>query len=203
MRRGAAALLVCCLAAGCRRDPLGEYRATCSKLRDEDALRPGLSLDDCAGELKSRADLADPARRAEELVDRIARLVVEGSGKPTRLELRDALADLKELGRPAEAPALLRLRSSTDAELRIALARVLVGICADDCARRRFDCIVPALLEGTGEERPPEVRVESEKALARCTGERIGDDRAAWRAWWARSDGAGTAQQAIERAAAR
>jgi hypothetical protein len=194
MRIGAAALLVCCLAAGCRRDPLDEYRATCSKLRDDDALRPRLSVEDCARELKSRADLADPALRAEELIDRIARLVVEGRGKPTRLELRDALADLKQLGRPAEASALARLRASNDPELRIALARVLVGICAEDCARRRFDCIVPALLEGTGEERPPEVRVESEKALARCTGERIGDDPAAWRAWWVR-DG--------ERAAAR
>jgi hypothetical protein len=184
MRTLALALSLCCV-AGCRRDPLAEHRVVCKKLQEEKALRTGLTVDECTQELKARADLADPARRADELIQRIARLIVEGRGKPTRGELRDALSDLKDLGRPAEGPALARLGASDDPELRIALARVLVGICAADCPAGRYQCIVPALLEGTARDRPPEVRVESEKALTRCTREQLGDDPAAWRAWWA------------------
>ena len=174
-------------------DPLAEQRALCRALEQYHQLRPGLGVDECARKLKETADLNDPARKASDLVDRIVQLAIQGTASE-RTELRDAQDSLQRIGRPAVTPALSRLQASPDSNARLALARVLVGICGDDCADRKLDCIVPALLEGTGEERPLEVRVESEKALARCTGERIGDDAAAWHAWWAREG---------ERAAAR
>jgi hypothetical protein len=36
-----------------------------------------------------------------------------------------------------------------------------------------------------GDDKPADVRRESEKGLMRCTGEQLGDDPAAWKKWWA------------------
>ena len=36
-------------------------------------------------------------------------------------------------------------------------------------------------------------RKQAEKALARCTGEQLGDDPAAWRHWWAGKEAQATA----------
>jgi hypothetical protein len=175
------------LAFGCNRapDPLAEHRHACAQLAEQKALRAGLSIDDCAKELKARADLADPVRQAEELVDRIARLVAAGKSKPAPAELKDAQLSLQALGRPAVAPTLARLKGSGDADLRLAVAKVLVNLCASDCAAAKYDCIVPALLEGVGDDKPADARREAEKALLRCTGEQFGDDPSAWRRWWA------------------
>jgi hypothetical protein len=164
-------------------DPLAEQRALCRALEQDHQLRPGLGLDDCARKLKETADLNDPARKAAELVDRVVHLASEGR-QSDRTELRDAQESLQRIGRPAVPSALSRLQSSPDSNARLALARVLVGICSEDCAKRKFDCIVPALLEGTGDDRPPEARREAERGLLHCTGEQFGDDPAAWRKWW-------------------
>jgi len=179
--------LLLLLAFGCNRtpDPLAEQRRTCARLAEQKSLRAGLSVDDCAKELKERADLADPGRRAEELVDRIARLVTAGKVKPAPAELKDAQLSLQALGRPAVAPTLAKMRSSSDADVRLAVAKVLVNLCASDCAAAKYDCIVPALLEGVGDDKPADARREVERALLRCTGEQIGDDPSAWRRWWA------------------
>lgn len=169
-------------------DPLAEQRKTCEQLAADKQLKAGLSIDACAQQLKAQADAADPARRAEELVDRAQGLVLQGRDKrdaANQLELRDVLTALAGLGRPAVAPTLSRLKASNDPELRIALAKVLVSTCSSDCASARYDCIVPALLEGTTYDKPSEVRKESEKGLVHCTGEQLGDDPAAWRSWWA------------------
>jgi HEAT repeat protein len=164
-------------------DPLAEQRAVCRALEQNHQLRAGLAVDECAQKLKETADLNDPARKAVDLVDRVVQLAVTGR-QSERAELRDALDSLQGLGRPAVTPALSRLLASPDSNARLALARVLVGICGQDCAERKFDCIVPALLEGTGDDRPPEARREAERGLMRCTGEQFGDDPAAWRKWW-------------------
>lgn len=169
-------------------DPLAEQRKTCAQLAADKQLKPGLTLDACAAQLKAQADATDPVRRAGELVDRVQGLVGQGRDKRDaagQLELRDVLSGLAELGRPAVAPALSRMKASADPELRIALAKALVAICAPDCAAAKFDCIVPALLEGTTGDKPAEVRREAEKGLTHCTGEQLGDDPAAWSRWWA------------------
>jgi len=164
-------------------DPLAEQRALCRALEHNHQLMPGLGVDECARKLKETADLDDPARKASDLVDRIVQLAIQGKASE-RTELRDAQDSLQRIGRPAVAPALSRLQASPDSNARLALARVLVGICGDDCADRKLDCIVPALLEGTSDDRPPEARREAERGLARCTGEQFGDDPSAWRKWW-------------------
>jgi hypothetical protein len=164
-------------------DPLAEQRALCRALEQNHQLRPGLGIDECARKLKETADLNDPVRKAAELVDRVVQLAMEGR-LSERTELRDAQDLLQRIGRPAVAPALSRLQASPDSNARLALARVLVGICGQDCAERKFDCIVPALLEGTSDDRPPEARREAERGLLHCTGEQFGDDPAAWRKWW-------------------
>jgi len=168
----------------CKPDPLASQRELCKELRSRNELRKGLSIDECAKELKQRADLNDPTRKAQELVDRVVRLVQQGRGKPKSEELRDTIEALQQVGRPAVAPALSEMQTSIDPDLRLALARVLVSTCAEDCATGRYDCIVPALLEGTTDDKPADVRRESEKGLMRCTGEQLGDDPAAWRRWW-------------------
>jgi hypothetical protein len=164
-------------------DPLAEQRVLCRSLEQGHQLRPGLSVDECARKLKEAADRDDPARKASDLVDRIVQLAIQGK-ESDRTELRDAQGSLQRIGRPAVAPALSRLLASPDSNARLALARVLVGICGDDCADRKFECIVPALLEGTDDDRPPEARREAERGLMRCTGEQFGDDPTAWRKWW-------------------
>jgi hypothetical protein len=187
MRSIALALVASLPFAGCKKapDPLEQHRALCRSLAEGKQLRQGLSVEECARELKARADLADPGRQAAELVDRVTHLVTAGRGEPQKTELRDALDALLRIGRPAVAPALARLRGSGDPDVRLALARVLIGVCAGDCAEKKFDCIVPALLEGTSEDKPSDVRREAERGLLRCTGEQFGDDPTAWRAWWA------------------
>jgi hypothetical protein len=187
--------VVLLLALACNRapDPLAEHRKTCEQLLAQKALKAGLSVEDCARELKTLAELADPARRAEDLASRIAQLVAAGKGKPAPAELKDAQLSLQALGRPAVAPALAKMKGSGDAEVRLAIAKVLVNLCASDCAGSKFDCIVPALLEGTGDDKPDGARRESERALMRCTGEQLGDDPAAWRRWWAAREAQTTA----------
>src|SRR3954468_14829860 len=164
-------------------DPLAEQRALCRALEEHHQLRAGLSVDECARKLKETADLNDPARKAAELADRIVQLATHGRATE-KVEMRDAQDSLQRLGRPAVAPAMSRLQGTPDAVARIALARVLVGICGSDCADRKFDCIVPALLEGTTDEVPPEARREAELGLYHCTGEQFGNDASAWRKWW-------------------
>jgi hypothetical protein len=173
------------LSSACARppDPLAEQRVVCSALEQNHQLRAGLGVDECARKLKETADLNDPVRKAADLVDRVVQLAVQGQ-QSGRTELRDAQESLQRIGRPAVVPALSRLQASPDSNARLALARVLVGICGADCVDRKFDCIVPALLEGTGDDRPPEARREAERGLFHCTGEQFGDDPAAWRKWW-------------------
>jgi HEAT repeat protein len=173
------------IALGCTKapDPLADQRALCRALEQQHELRPGLGVEECARKLKEAADLDDPGRKAADLVDRIVRLATDGRATG-KAELRDAQESLQRIGRPAMVPALSRLQATPDPGARIALARVLVGICGPDCADRKFECIVPALLEGTTDEVPPEARREAERGLYRCTGEQFGDDPAAWRKWW-------------------
>ena len=80
------AILLVALACNRAPDPLAEHRKTCEQLLEQKALKAGLSVENCAKELKSRADLNDPARRAEDVVDRIAQLVTAGKGKPAAVE---------------------------------------------------------------------------------------------------------------------
>lgn len=175
----------------CKRgpDPLADQRALCRSLEENKQLRPGLTVEKCAAELKAAADLKDPARRAEELVDRAVSLS-SASRAPGNVELQDTLAALEQLGRPAVPATLSRLKSSTNAEARLALAKVLVATCAGDCAEAKYSCIVPALLEGLGPDKPGDVQRKVEASLAHCTGEQLGDDPQAWRSWWAAKEGA-------------
>ncbi len=177
--------------AGCKRapDPLADQRALCTTLEEQKQLRQGLTVQKCAEELKAAADLKDPVRRAEELVDRAA--VLASAGRNTgEVELKDALAALEQIGRPAVLPALAKMKSSGSAEARLALAKVLVATCAADCAEAKYSCIVPALLEGLSPDKPGDVQRKIEATLTRCTGEELGDDPQAWRKWWAAKEGA-------------
>ena len=168
-------------------DPLDEHRASCRDLEAKKQLRAGLTVEECAKELKLVADVRDPARRAEELTQRVAALVLAGKGSndpSQRQELRDALIAVQGLGKPAVPALQARMTGSQDPDLRIAVARALVHICGADCNTQQWSCIVPALLEGLTTDKPGEVRLESIKGLTRCTGKELGDDPAAWRAWW-------------------
>src|SRR5438477_1879965 len=182
MKRAAILLILACNRAP---DPLAEHRKTCEQLLEQKALKAGLPVEDCARELKASAELTDPARRAEDMVDHLSRLFIEAKGQPARADVKGAQLSLQALGRPAVAPVLAKMKTSGDADVRLALARVLINLCSSDCAASNYSCIVPALLEGTGDDKPPDARREAEKALARCTGEQLGDDPAAWRHWWA------------------
>ena len=183
-----ATLLLGSLACNRAPDPLDEHRKACKELEASKSLRAGLSIEECARDLKAAADARDPARRAEELSQRLAALVIAGKSNADatqRQELRDTLIALQGLGKPAVPALQQRLTGSQDGDLRIAVAKALVNICGEDCSKQQYSCIVPALLEGTTSDRPTEVRLESIKGLSRCTGKEYGDDPAAWRAWWA------------------
>ena len=168
-------------------DPLDEHRKACKDLESAKQLRAGLTVEECAKELKAAADARDPARRAEELTQRLAALVLAGKGSSDpsqRQELRDTMIAVQGLGKPAVPALQARMSGSQDPELRIAVAKALVHICGGDCNAQEWSCIVPALLEGISSDKPGEVRLESIKGLTRCTGKEFGDDAAAWRAWW-------------------
>jgi hypothetical protein len=187
--------------AGCKRapDPLAESRATCERLQKEGKLKKGLAIEECAKQVKEAADAHDPKLRAEELLTRLAALTAKGRGTTTesnQVAVRDAVQALQELNKPAVPAALARMKDSPDPDFRIAVAKALVAICANDCAFRDYDCMVPALLEGVGEDKPAEVRREAEKGLMRCTGEQLGDDPAAWKRWWAERQRSGGGQAA-------
>jgi hypothetical protein len=187
-----AALLACALGgtlAACNRtaDPLDAFRATCRDLQSKGQLKAGLAIDDCARDLKSAADADDPTRRADELAARIQALVQQGQGKPAQTpdELRQAILAVQLLGRAAAPPVIARFQASRDPELRLAYAKALVGMCFEDCAAKKWDCIIPALLEGITPDKPEEVRSASAQGLARCSGKEYGDDAAAWNSWYA------------------
>lgn len=178
-----------CAATACKPapDPLEDQRKACRELDASKSLRAGLTVEECAKELKAAADARDPARRAEELTQRLAALVIAGKSSADatqRQELRDTLVAVQGLGKPAVPALQQRMAGSQDPDLRIAVARALVNICGEDCALQRYSCIVPALLEGTTTDKPAEVRLESVRGLSRCTGQTFGDDPQAWRAWW-------------------
>jgi hypothetical protein len=185
MRRTLLALVAVC-AAACNRspDPLASYRATCEQLATQKQLKTGLTVEECAHQIKENADRNDPNRKAQELVDRLSRLSAQSDGKPVANEVRDSLNQLAALGRPAVPVLLAQLKTSKDSQLRFALSRVLANTCAADCGFGPFDCIVPALLEGMSAERPADERHQAAQDLLTCTGEKFGDDGAAWRKWW-------------------
>jgi hypothetical protein len=192
----AAVSLLTALACTGKQDPLAEHRATCEKLQKAGQLKKGLAVDVCAQQLKAAADANDPTLRAGEILDRLASLTSKGRGKKDESQMvavRDAVGALTRLGKPAAATALQRMEASSDPDFRIAVAKSLVSTCVEDCGSGDFSCIVPALLEGVGDDKPAEVRRESEKGLLRCTGQEIGDDAAAWKKWWADRKGRASA----------
>ena len=168
-------------------DPLEPFRKQCTDLQTQGALKAGLAIDDCAKALKVTADENDPATRAEGLIARMQALVNQGAGKPgpQQDELRVVTAEVQTLGKPAAPVLQSHLAASHDPDLRLALANAMIGICFDDCTAQKYDCIVPALLEGMAADKPAEVRQVSVVGLTRCTGKSYGDDPAAWTNWWA------------------
>jgi hypothetical protein len=185
----ALACLAGCTLAACQKgvDPLDEHRAACRELESKKQLRAGLTIDECAKELKAAAEARDPARLAEEGVQRIAALVLAGKGSldpGKKQELADAIVSVERLGKPAVPALNARLNGSQDLELRDAVAKALVTICALDCLKQEWSCIIPALLEGALPEQPFEARRDSIKSLTRCTGKELGEDPAAWRSWY-------------------
>jgi hypothetical protein len=118
-------------------DPLAAEKAQCQALAQQKELKSGLTVAECAKRLKEASDANDPALRANELLDRVQGLVAAGKAGPQsasqRQELTDALSSLQELGRPAVPPLLKKLSSAQDPDLRIAVARVLVTLCSEDC----------------------------------------------------------------------
>ncbi len=129
------------------------------------------------------------------MLSRLATLAGQKDPKKNGDEMRAAVDSLTILGRPAVAPSLARLESSSDTEFRAGVARALVSICMSDCAKSDYNCIVPALLEGVTEALPSDVRMVSVRSLQTCTGQQLGDDPPAWRKWWAdlKQRGASTA----------
>ena len=205
----AALTLVLAAACACRAapDPLAEHRATCEKLQKAGQLKKGLALEDCAKRLKAVADAQKPPReqildslghaQAEDLLENLAKAVSAARADLTkRPAVRDAVSALRQLGRPAIEPALAQMQSSIDGDFRAAIAEALSKTCAADCADKNFTCIVPAFLEQLREGLPAQTRHEAAEGLARCTGEKLGEDAGAWRKWWAGRKGAGANQAA-------
>ena len=60
MFRMAPFLLFAVVACNRAPDPLAEQRKTCQQLADQKALKAGLTVDDCAKQLKARDDAAAP-----------------------------------------------------------------------------------------------------------------------------------------------
>lgn len=169
-------------------DPLAASRKTCQQLAADKQLKAGVSIDECAQRLQAAEARVDPGQKADELVDRLQELVTASHQHrdPAQDEqLNVVVAKLQGLGRAAVPTALSTMSSSIDPDLRAPLARVLASACAADCGARKFDCIVPALLEGTSDDKPADVRRDSAAALARCTGAQVAGEPAAWRKWWA------------------
>lgn len=192
MRRPALFFVLIAAAAACKpagaADPLEAQRKTCQQLAADKQLRAGVSIDDCVRQLHEADSRVDAGRQAEELTDRLQALVAaahQHRDASQDQQLNVVVTKLQGLGRAAVPPALSMMTSSIDPDLRAPLARVLASACAADCASRRFDCIVPALLEGTSEDKPADVRRDSAAALARCTGETLAGEPSAWRKWWA------------------
>jgi hypothetical protein len=189
--------------AACPRQPdgLDEQRAACRDLIERKQVKDGLGLEQCAQQLHAAAVAQDPARKAEEVVQRFAAqaLASQGSSDPgQRQDLGDAAFAVERLGRPAVAPLRARLSGSGDPAVRREVARLLVRICWNDCREQKLDCVVPALLEllgpdlppqapplGPAQQQPEEQRAEALTRLANCTGRELGQDPAAWRAFWA------------------
>ncbi len=190
MRR-LALCLVLVLAAACRNaaaDPLAAERKTCQQLAADKQLKPGVSIDDCARLLQAADTRVNANRQAEEFVDRLQQLVAASHQQRDASQdelLNVVVSKLQGLGRVAVPAALSMMTTSIDPDLRAPLARVLASACAADCVAHEFHCIVPALLEGTSEDKPAEVRRDSAAALTRCTGEKVLGEPSAWRKWWA------------------
>lgn len=183
----ALSFLAACKNAGAA-DPLAEARKTCQQLSADKQLRSGVSIDDCARQLQSTAQKPDVSREADELTDRLQQLVAashERRDPAQEQQLNTVVSRLQGLGRAAVPASLAMMTSSIDPDLRAPLARVLASACAADCHARKFDCIVPALLEGVSEDKPADVRRDSALALSRCTGANVQGDPSAWRKWWA------------------
>jgi hypothetical protein len=195
-----ALFVVLVLASACKNagaaDPLAEQRKTCQQLANDKQLRAGVSVDDCARQLQQAESRVEPGRQAEELADRLQQLVAASHQRPDpsqEEQLNLVVSKLQGLGRAAVPPALSMMTTSIDPDLRAPLARVLTTVCAADCAAHKFDCIVPALLEGTSDDKPADVRRDSAAALAHCTGETVQGEASAWRKWWTDREARGPA----------
>lgn len=199
--RWLALFFVLSLAAACKdavADPLAGQRQTCQKLAADKQLKPGVSIDDCARQLQEADTRVDAGRQAEELTDRLQQLVAASKRRRDASldqELVVVVSRLQGLGKAAVPAALSMMTTSIDPDLRAPLARVLASTCASDCAAHKFDCIVPALLEGTSDDKAADVRRDSAAALSRCTGEKVVGEPSAWRKWWADRE----ARQAVAR----
>ncbi len=183
------ALVSACKNAAAVPDPLAGQRKICQQLAADKQLRAGVSVDDCARQLQAADSRADSSRQAEELANRLQQLVAashqQGSSQGEQdAQLNVVVAKLQGLGKAAVPMALSMMTTTIDPDLRAPLARVLSTVCAADCAAGNFDCIVPALLEGTSDDKPSDVRRDSAAALARCTGEKVKGEPSAWRKWW-------------------
>src|SRR5438105_2283173 len=140
LARIAAATALICLAS-CKRapDPLAEHRAACEKLQKAGELKKGLSIEQCASKLASAAVAVDPAKRADELLERLAALTAKGRGSSDQshiVAVRDVVDAIARLGQAAAPAALAEMDAAGDSEFRIAVARALVDVCSDDSGKR-------------------------------------------------------------------
>ena len=174
---------------GCKKpeDPLDPFRKQCEELKAAGSLKAGMPIDDCAKTLQANAAEADPAHKAEELAARVESLVAQGADKPgdAQTALHVAEAQLTGIGAPAIPVLQTHMAAAKQPDAKLAYAQTLVGLCFDDCAKQKYDCIVPALLEGLAGDRPREVKLASIKGLMTCTGKDFGEDAAGWQSWWA------------------
>jgi hypothetical protein len=173
----------------CKRAPDGleEQRAACKELIDKGQAKAGLTVEQCAIQLKAAADAHDPGKKAEESVQRLSALVLSAKGASDPMkqqELRDAVLAVERIGRPVVPALQSRLSGSGDPEVRAAAARSLARVCWSDCRDQKLDCVVPALIELLSAERSEEERADAAIRLGTCTGKEIGADQAAWRSYW-------------------